>query len=128
MTTRHCFALDLKDDPELIETYKKYHRPGGVWPGILASIKQAGIENLDIYLVGNRLFMIMDVDDTFSFEKKNIADLNNSKVVSWEALMGQFQQRLPWAQGNEKWLLMDKIFMLSQEKAPLSKYPNKLIN
>ena len=72
MTTRHCFALDLKDDPKLIETYKKYHRPEGVWPAILASIKQAGIENLDIYLVGNRLFMIMDVDDSFSFEKKNI--------------------------------------------------------
>jgi len=112
MSTRHCFALDLKDDPKLIDAYKKYHRPEGVWPEVIKSINQAGITALDIYLVGNRLFMIMDVDDGFSFDEKQAADLSNPKVVSWEALMGQFQQKLPWATGDEKWMLMENIFTL----------------
>jgi L-rhamnose mutarotase len=112
MTTRHCFALDLKDDPKLIAEYKNYHTLQGVWPEILASIKDSGIEALDIYLVGNRLFMVMDVNDCFSFDAKQQSDLNNPKVVKWEELMWQFQQQLPWAKGDEKWLLMDNIFTL----------------
>ncbi|WP_068545524.1 L-rhamnose mutarotase [Thalassotalea crassostreae] len=112
MTTRHCFALDLKDDPNLIAEYKKHHSASNVWPEIIDSIKGAGIELLDIYLVGNRLFMIMEVNDSFSFEDKKKSDENNPKVVAWEDLMWTFQQQLPWAKGNEKWLLMDKIFTL----------------
>lgn len=110
MTKRHCFALDLKDDPALIEEYKAYHQ--NVWPEIIASIKDSGIEQADIYLVGNRLFMIIDVNDEFTFEAKQAADLSNNKVVEWEDLMWTFQQQLPWATGDEKWLLMDKIFTL----------------
>ncbi|MGJ8691836.1 MAG: L-rhamnose mutarotase [Thalassotalea sp.] len=110
MTTRHCFALDLKDEPQLIEAYKKYHL--SVWPEIIASIKDSGIEALDIYLVGNRLFMVADVCEGFSFAAKQAADLRNPKVVEWEELMWTFQQKLPWAKGDEKWLLMDQIFTL----------------
>ena len=112
MTIRHCFALDLKDDPQLIAEYKRFHSPDGVWPEIIDSIKGAGIEQLDIYLVGNRLFMIMDVNKSFSFTEKDKADLNNDKVVAWEELMWTFQQKLPWAKGDEKWLLMENIFTL----------------
>jgi len=112
MKNRHCFALDLKDDAKLIEEYKQYHSPEGVWPEVLASIKGAGIEALEIYLIGNRLFMVMDVNDSFSFETKQAADLNNPKVVAWEQLMWKFQQQLPWEKGDEKWLLMEKIFNL----------------
>ncbi|WOH38124.1 L-rhamnose mutarotase [Thalassotalea fonticola] len=113
MTTRHCFALDLKDDAELIEQYKAYHSPNGVWPEIVDSIRVAGIEHLDIYLVGNRLFMIMEVDDSFSFAAKTQADNSNAKVIAWEELMWKFQQQLPWAKDNEKWLLMENIFSLA---------------
>ncbi len=112
MTTRHCFALDLKDDPKLIAEYKKYHKAEEVWPEIIASIKGSGIEKLDIYLVGNRLFMIMDVNADFSFETKQQTDLANEQVVEWEKLMWTFQQQLPWAKGDEKWLLMDNIFTM----------------
>ena len=112
MTTRHCFALDLKNDPKLIEAYKKHHQADQVWPEIVASIKGAGIDELDIYLVGNRLFMIMLVNDSFSFEAKQLADLADPKVVEWEQLMWQFQQHLPWASDDDKWLLMDNIFTL----------------
>ena len=110
MKNRYCFALDLKDDPALITEYKKYHEK--IWPGITESIQSAGIENLDIYLTGNRLFMIMDVNESFSFEKKTTMDLENPIVQEWENLMWKYQQKLPWAKADEKWILMDKIYQL----------------
>lgn len=110
MITRHCFALDLKDEPALITEYIKFHTPEGIWPEVLDSIKGAGIEELDIYFIGNRLFMVMNVNESFSFVAKEKADLSNEKVVAWEELMWTFQQRLPWAKGDEKWLLMENIF------------------
>ncbi|WP_339881455.1 L-rhamnose mutarotase [Polaribacter vadi] len=107
---KYCFALDLKDDIKLIEEYKKYHQK--IWPEITDSIQSAGIENLEIYLAGNRLFMIMKVNDSFSFEKKTAMDLANPKVQEWENLMWKYQQKLPFAKEGEKWVLMDRIYQL----------------
>jgi L-rhamnose mutarotase len=107
---RYCLALDLKNDPALIKEYEGYHRQ--VWPAIIESIKGSGIEMLDIYRTGNRLFMIMEVAEWFSFERKTAADSANEKVQEWEALMWKFQQALPWAKEGEKWVLMEKIFCL----------------
>lgn len=107
---KFCLALDLKDDPDLIAEYEKYHRR--VWPEIIESIKVSGIEILDIYRTGNRLFMIIEANENFSFEKKGAADAANSKVQDWETLMWKFQQPLPWAKPGEKWILMEKIFYL----------------
>jgi len=107
---RYCFALDLLNDPELISEYKKYHEK--IWPEITESLIESGIENLDIYLTGNRLFMIMEVNDSFSFEKKTSMDLGNPKVQEWEHLMWKYQQALPWAKKDEKWILMDHIYQL----------------
>lgn len=107
---RYCLALDLQDDPELIAAYKAHHQQ--VWPEVLDSIRSSGIEALDIYLTGNRLFMIMAVNDTFSFEAKQQADENNPKVQAWETLMWKYQQALPHAKAGEKWLLMEQIFEL----------------
>ncbi len=104
----HCLALDLKDDPALIAAYGKYHQE--VWPEILKSIKDSGIEKMQIYRTGNRLFMIMEVNDDFTFETKAKADASNPKVQEWESLMWKYQQSLPWAKPGEKWVLMEKIF------------------
>lgn len=111
---KYCFALDLKDDPALIAEYERYHAPGGVWPEVLDSIKKAGIELLEIYRTGNRLFMVMEVNEDFSFEKKATSDAADPKVQAWEALMWKFQQPLPWANEGGKWVLMEKIFELSE--------------
>lgn len=108
---RYALALDLKDDEKLITEYENYH--SAVWPEILNSIKGAGIELLEIYRTGNRLFMIMEVNETFSFEKKAIADAANPKVQEWEELMWNYQQALPLAKPGEKWMLMDLIFQLN---------------
>lgn len=110
MSNRYCLALDLKDHPDLIKEYIDYHSPGKVWPEVLASIKDSGIRNMEIYRTGNRLFMIMEVSDDFSFEKKAVMDKEHEKVQEWEELMWKFQQALPGAKPGEKWVLMDKIF------------------
>lgn len=107
---RYCLALDLKNDKEQFAEYEFWHR--NVWTEIRKSILDAGIKDLEIYRLGNRLFMIMETDETFSFEKKAAMDAANPKVQEWEALMWKFQQPLPWAKKGEKWMLMDKIFQL----------------
>lgn len=109
---RYSLTLDLKNDPELIRQYEELHKE--VWPEIITSIKDAGIENMQIYLYGTRLFMIMEVNDVFSFEKKQQADTNNSKVQEWEELMWKYQQPLEGSAKGEKWKLMDKIFELKE--------------
>jgi L-rhamnose mutarotase len=112
MTKRHCFACDLKDDYGLIEEYKRHHTSGKVWPEITQSIKDAGITDMQIYLIGNRLFMIMEVNETFNPLQKAKLDAENTKVQEWEKLMWKFQQELPWAREGEKWMPMEKIFQL----------------
>jgi L-rhamnose mutarotase len=107
---RYCFALDLKDDPKAIAEYEQYH--AAVWDDILQSIKQAGISDMEIYRAGTRLFMIMETDAHFSFDQKSRMDAENPKVQQWETLMEQYQQRLPFAKPNEKWVLMQRIFKL----------------
>ena len=107
---KYCLALDLKDDPALIAEYEKYHQ--NVWPGIKKSIADAGVTNMEIYRTGNRLFMVMEVADNFSFDAKGVADNASETVQRWEALMWKFQQPLPWAKEGEKWISMDKIFAL----------------
>ena len=107
---RFCFALDLKDDPDLIQQYEAYHRPDGIWPEITAHLHRVGIKLMEIYRTGNRLFMIMEVRDDFTFEKKDKLDEGNPKVAEWEALMWTFQQALPWATKYEKWVVMEPIF------------------
>lgn len=109
---RYCLAAELKDDPLLIEEYKRYHAPGQAWPEITDSIKSAGIEELEIFIVGNRLFMIMEVNDHFDFEEKAIADEESAKVQEWEALMWKYQVPMKWAKPGEKWLMTELIYKL----------------
>jgi len=110
MSERYCLTVDLKDDPELIATHKRYYQK--IWPEITESIKAAGIRDVEIYLLGTRLFMIMQVDQGFSFENEAVSDRQNQKVQEWERLMSKFQQALPGAHPGEKWPRMERIFKL----------------
>jgi L-rhamnose mutarotase len=112
MNRRYCLTLDLKDDAALIAEYRRYHE--SIWPEITKSIKDEGIRDLEIYLRGTRMFMILEVDDSFSFAKKAEADRKNPKVQEWEDLMWKFQKALPDAQPGEKWLPMERIFVLEK--------------
>ncbi len=108
---KFCLALDLQNDPTLIAEYEAYHK--NVWPEILTSIKDSGIINMEIYRTGNRMVMIMETEDDFSFERKAEMDKGNAKVQAWEQLMWKFQQALPHSAPGEKWKLMSKIFDLN---------------
>lgn len=109
---KYCLAVDLKDDPELIAEYENWHKKENAWPAITKSITDSGITSMEIHRTGNRLFMIMETDDKFSFERKATMDGSNPKVQEWEQLMWKFQQPLPWTKEGEKWVLMSKIFEL----------------
>ena len=109
-TRRYCLTLDLKDDPELILEYKRYHEK--IWPEITTSIHESGIIDMEIYLLGARLCMLIEVNESFSFESKANSDRANPKVQEWEQLMWKFQQELPNAKPGEKWMLMERIFKL----------------
>ena len=112
MTTRYCLTLDLKDDPKLIAEYRRYHQK--IWPEITKSIRDSGIEDMEIYLLGARMFMIMEVNEKFSFEAKGKADAANPKVREWDELMWNFQTPLPHAKPGEKWMRMERIFKLEK--------------
>ncbi|ULQ56991.1 L-rhamnose mutarotase [Flavihumibacter rivuli] len=108
---RYCLSVDLKNDEQLIAEYEQYHVK--IWPEIEQSIRDAGITSMEIYRIENRLFMIMETSDDFSFERKAAMDAGNARVQEWEELMWQYQQSLPSAKKGEKWVLMKKIFDLN---------------
>jgi L-rhamnose mutarotase len=110
MNQRYCLALDLKDDPVLIGEYDRYHQ--SVWPDILKSLRDSGIERMEIYRTGNRLFLLIEAGKDFSLSRKAGMDAANSKVQEWENLMWHYQQALPWAEPGQKWVLMEKVFEL----------------
>ena len=111
MAQTFCLLLDLKDDAQKIEKYITHHQD--VWPEVLKSIKASGIVKMEIYHVATRLVMFFEATDDFSFEEKARLDAFNPKVVAWEALMDEYQQRLPFATKNEKWVRANKIFEVS---------------
>jgi L-rhamnose mutarotase len=110
---RHCLTLDLKKNEAAIAEYKRYHKK--IWPEVKETLLDAGVLTMEIYLLGTRMFMIMDVDETFSLSAKASADAVNAKVQEWETTMQQFQQQLPEARGDQWWMVMDKIFSLDEQ-------------
>ena len=107
---RYCLTLDLKDDQALIAEYERRHL--AIWPEIRDSITNSGITNMEIFRYDNRLFMIMETDESFSFERKTAMDKANPKVQEWEELMWKYQQPLKGAGKGVKWVLMNMIFQL----------------
>jgi len=113
---RYCKTLKLHDDPALIEKYKKAHGIGMVWPEIKKGMKDVGILDMEIYIHGTTLFMIMDTVADFDHESafKKLATL--PRQAEWEAHMSQFQVSSAEASADEKWQLMERIFELDQSK------------
>ncbi len=110
---RHCLTLDLQDDPKKIAEYKRYHEQ--IWPEVRDSLFDAGVKEMEIYLAGTRMFMIMDVDDGFSFENKAAMDSANPKVLEWETVMANFQAVPEGADPVKRWIPMEKVFDLKDQ-------------
>ncbi len=111
-TKRYCQTLDLKDSPELISAYRKLHSKEGIWPEILEGIKKAGVLEMEIYLLGTRLFMIVELPADADWDEVMSRMANYPRQAEWEALTAQYQKALPGATSAEKWKLMERIFHL----------------
>ena len=109
------FLLDLRDETSAIAAYCDWHRPGGPPPEVVASIRSAGITDMQIFLAGNRLVMLMTVGDRFDAAAKAAADRADPAVVRWEALMDTLQQALPFAPAGVKWVPAERIFALAEQ-------------
>lgn len=110
---RYCLALDLVDDARKIAAYIGHHQR--IWPEIAAHIRATGVEDMQIWHLGTRLFMVMDVNNAYSAEQAAAMAAENPKVAEWEALMWDFQVPTPWASSGEKWVQMQQIFALSDQ-------------
>ena len=112
-TTRTCMALDLINDPELIAEYEKIHNPENIWPEIPKGIKASGILDMQIYRIGNHLFMILDHEENIDLKAAFELMTSMPRQPEWAAFMAGFQQKLPEAQPDEHWAKMTPVFLLN---------------
>jgi len=106
-------ALDLRDDPALIARYKKEHAK--VWPEVLARLREIGVTEMKIYLLGRRMFMYMEAVDGFSPERDFPKLANDSRYREWDELMRAHQERAPEAKPDDWWAPMEEVFDLSSQ-------------
>ncbi|MBN2164806.1 MAG: L-rhamnose mutarotase [Marinilabiliaceae bacterium] len=109
---RYCKALTLKNDAQLIEAYKKVHAPGAVWPEITQGMKDVGIVDMEIYILGNQMFMIMDTVPGFDHDLAMAKLAQMPRQSEWEAYVSQFQNTSKDASADEKWQLMERIYKM----------------
>jgi len=110
---RYCKILELVDNPKLIAEYKRHHTPGAVWPEITEGTKSVGIREMEIYLSGTTLFMIMETAPEFDHDSamKRLAEL--PRQSEWEALMSKYQKSDPASSAKDKWRMMERIYTLN---------------
>jgi len=109
---RFCKTLSLKEDAQLIEAYKKVHAPGAAWPEITNGMREVGILDMEIYLQGTRLFMIMETVPDFDHDSAMQELAQKPRQSEWEAYVSRFQQSPEEATADEKWQLMERIYKL----------------
>lgn len=109
---RYCQTLDLKNSEELITEYRRRHQPDAVWREILRGIREVGILEMEIYILGNRLFMIVETPLDFNWEEAMAKLATLPRQQEWEKYMSLFQQADPDMRSNEKWQLMERMFHL----------------
>lgn len=109
---RYCRTMDLKDDPGLIAEYRLRHAEGNIWPEIIAGIRQVGILEMEIYILDNRLFMIMDTEVDFDWDSAMAKLASLPRQQEWEDYMSVFQQAEKGMTADMKWRLMERMFHL----------------
>jgi L-rhamnose mutarotase len=109
---RFCQTLDLKDNPELIAEYRRRHSEGEAWKEIIDGIREVGILEMEIYLLGTRLFMIVETPLDFDWDGAMARLATLPRQQEWENYMAEFQDAKPGASSDEKWRMMERIFYL----------------
>ncbi len=104
-------TLLLKDDADVIDRYRRYHREA--WPEVIARLKEIGIIEMKIFLIGRRLFMYMEAVDGFDPDR-DFPKLNElPRYREWDVLMSSMQERVPEAREGEWWAAMEEVFDLN---------------
>lgn len=119
---RFCQTLDLRENPDLIATYRRLHSREGIWPEILQGIREVGILEMEIYLLGTRLFMIVEMPQELEWDEVMSRLATLPKQAEWEALTAQYQQAEATATSDAKWKMMERIFHLYEHEADYSEY------
>ena len=114
---RYVQTMELKDQPQLIESYQQHHSQQEAWPEILEGIRQVGILEMEIYILGNRLVMIVDTPEDFNWDEAMARLATLPRQQEWEELMAVFQQCRADASSNEKWQMMRRMFHLYDKPA-----------
>ena len=109
---RYCQTLDLKDDPALIEEYRRRHSEGEAWSEILFGIREVGILEMEIYILGTRLFMIVEAPIDFDWDSAMARLSGLPRQQEWEDYMSEFQKAASGSSSNEKWRMMERMFYL----------------
>lgn len=109
---RYCQTLDLRDNPELIAEYRRRHSQEHIWKEIPEGIRQVGILEMEIYLLGTRLFMIVETPLDFDWDTAMARLGTLPRQAEWEDYMAEFQLVKAGMSSAEKWQLMDRIFHL----------------
>jgi len=112
---RYCKTLTLQDDPKLISEYKKAHASGSTWPEITQGMIEVGILDMEIYIMGTRLFMIMDTNAEFDHDRAMAQLAAKPRQSEWEAFVSRFQKTSSEATADEKWQLMERIYKLERK-------------
>lgn len=112
---RFCFTVDLTNDPQLIERYRWWHRPGGPPAAVTQALRAADIREMEIWLCGSRMFMLLEAGPDYDPAAKAARDARDPDVLAWEQLMWEFQRPLPAAAPGEKWMAAERIYALSEQ-------------
>ena len=112
---RYCQTLDLRDSPELIAEYRKRHSQAEAWPEILAGIREVGILEMEIYILGSQLFMIIETPLDFDWEIAMDKLSNLPRQAEWEKYVSKFQDCPCLSSSAEKWKLMERMFYLYED-------------
>lgn len=109
---RYCQTLSLRDNPELIEAYRKAHSKEESWPEIRAGIREVGILEMEIYILESKLFMIVETPLNFDWDKAMAKLATLPRQAEWEEYVAKFQQCAEGATSDEKWQMMERMFYL----------------
>ena len=114
-TKRYCQTLSLKNNPILIEEYRKIHSEEKAWPEIRAGIRAVGILEMEIYILGSQLFMIIETPLDFDLNIAMDKLSNLPRQAEWEKYVSKFQDCPCLSSSAEKWKLMERMFYLYED-------------
>ena len=110
-TKRFVQTLTLNSDEEARREYIKWHSQEYNWKEIRDGIREVGILEMEIYILGNMLVMIVDAPADFDWNKAMARLATLPRQAEWEAFVSQFQGCSSEATSDEKWQMMERIPM-----------------